>query len=364
MYRFAFLIFATLWGACAAHGDAAVRETTLFESGAGGYDTYRIPAIVTTKRGVVLAFCEGRKDGQGDAGNIDLLLRRSMDQGETWGPVQVVVDDGDKTCGNPCPIVDHESGDVVLLITTNGGADAELKIQMGTAPARIPWVLRSQDDGATWTVPRDISATATKPGYRWYATGPGHGIQLSSGRMIAPCDHSTGPAHDEQFSHVLYSDDAGETWAHGGTLPGKTNECIAVELAPDALYLNARNYFGDNRRAFALSADGGNTFGPLEHDASLIDPVCQASALLLAPGQVLFSNSASKKRENMTVRLSTDNAKTWPHALVLWPGRAAYSDLALLPNGDIACLYERGDKSHYERIVLARFAPAALRSTP
>lgn len=351
--RLLFLL-ALLGVACAAPAhQAAYPPVDLFRAGEGGYHTYRIPALVATKRGALLAFCEGRRASQSDAGDIDLLLRRSTDGGATWGPVEVVVDDGDKTCGNPCPMVDRDSGDIVLLISTNLGADREHAIQHGHAAPRLAAVLRSTDDGLTWSAPRDISATARKPGFRWYATGPGHGLQLASGRMIAPCDHSTGPGHDEQHSHLLYSDDAGHTWALGAILPGKTNECIAVETAPGELYLNMRNYFGMNQRVTARSTDGGLSFGPLTHEAALTDPVCQASAILVAPGLTAFSNPSSKKRENMTLRLSRDNAATWPRAIVLWSGPSAYSDLAVLPGGSLACLYERGEKHPYEAISLA-----------
>ena len=143
----------------------------------------------------------------------------------------MLVDDGEATCGNPCPIVDRKTGAIVLLITKNGRDDAEFKIMRGTAPPRTAWVLRSEDDGVTWSAPREISAQVRTPAMRWYATGPGHGLQLKDGRLIAPCDHSTGPTPDEVHSHVIYSDDAGATWALGGVLPGRTDESIAEELA-------------------------------------------------------------------------------------------------------------------------------------
>lgn len=355
------LLLAASVGACADeahHGRDG--QVAIFRAGEGGYHTYRIPAIVTTTKGTLLAFCEGRKNGGGDAGDIDLVLRRSTDSGKTWGPMQVVVDDGEKTCGNPCPIVDRDTGNIVLLITTNGRDDKEHKIQAGEAPPRIAWVLRSTDDGVSWTAPRDISATTREENYRWYATGPGHGIQLASGRMIAPCDHSTGPAQDQQFSHVIYSDDGGRTWALGGTLGEKTNECIAVETAPGTLYVNSRNHIAKNQRVYSISRDAGLTFEDPKADEALPCPVCQASALLIGPGQVLFSNPASPKRENMTLRLSADGAKTWEKSITLWSGPSAYSDLAQLPNGDIACLYERGDKHPYETITLAIVPPAEL----
>ena len=135
------------------------------------------------------------------------------------------------------------------------------------------------------------------------------------------------------------------------------NECQVVELADGSLMLNMRSYRGNNRRLVAISKDGGVTFSKPVEDEALIEPVCQASILRL-PGEkggILFSNPASTKREKMTVRLSRDEGKTWPHAKALHAGPAAYSCLAVLPDGDIGCLYERGDKNPYETITLARF---------
>ena len=88
---------------------------------------------MTSNKGTLLAFCEGRKSGRGDSGNIDLLLRRSGDGGKTWSPQQVVWDDGPNTCGNPCPVVDRQSGVIWLLLTWNRGDDSESQIMARTS---------------------------------------------------------------------------------------------------------------------------------------------------------------------------------------------------------------------------------------
>ena len=336
-----------------------ITQTPILVSGEGGYDTYRIPALTVSTKGMLLAFCEGRKNGASDYGNIDLLLRRSPDNGQTWQPAQVLVDDGDNTCGNPCPMVDRKTGDIVLLITKNNGSERESQIMKGDAAPRTVWVMRSGDDGATWSAPVDISAQVRRPDWRWYATGPCHGIQLADGRLVAPCDHSTGPRKEEMFSHVIYSDDGGSTWSIGGSLESRTDESVVLELGDGSLYLNARNTRGTSRRAYAVSHDRGLTWSPVADDDALTEPVCQGSVLRMSAGakggknRVLFSNPASTKRENMTVRVSYDECKTWPVAKVLWPGPAAYSDLVVTDDGRIGCLYERGDKNPYESIVFA-----------
>jgi sialidase-1 len=158
-------------------------------------------------------------------------------------------------------------------------------------------------------------------------------------------------------SHVIYSDDSGKTWKIGGVVGPQCNESQVVELADGSVMLNMRSYQGNNRRLVATSKDGGETFTKPTEDKELIEPVCQASILRL-PGEkggLLFSNPASTKREKMTVRLSRDEGKTWQFAKELHAGPAAYSCLTVLPNGEIGCLYERGDKTPYDNITFARF---------
>lgn len=216
-------------------------QAPLFWAGQGGYDTYRIPALAVTPKGTLLAFCEARRDSQRDWGNIDLVLRRSLDHGKTWEPVQVIVDDDGNTCGNPCPIVDRKDGTVILLLTKNNGMENEGQILQGSAAPRTVWSTLSRDEGLTWSAPIDISDQASRPDWRWYATGPCHGIQLSDGRLIAPCDHATGPNHEDMHSHIIFSDDGGANWKIGGILEKLTNECAVVELTDGSLYLNARS---------------------------------------------------------------------------------------------------------------------------
>jgi len=337
-------------------------ETPIFISGEGGYDTYRIPALAVTTKGTLLAFCEGRKHSRSDSGDIDLVLRRSEDGGATWGPAMVVVDEEGDTCGNPAPVVDRDSGRVTLLMTRNRGDVTEGMINRGDAPPRTAWMTSSVDDGATWSEPVDISATVRRPEWRWYATGPCHGIQLRDGRLVVPCDHSLGPDVAVWHSHTIYSDDGGATWALGGAIEGKTNECTVLERSDGTLYLNMRSYAGSNRRYVAVSADRGMTWSPAKEDAALIEPVCQASCLRLTwPGdegksRVLFSNPADTERKRMTVRVSYDEGDTWPASKVLHEGPSAYSDLAATGEGIICCLYERGDEQPYETITFARLS--------
>ncbi len=354
------IVFLTiLMGIPFSNGVAAqVERTPIFVSGQGDYHTYRIPSLIVTKKGTVLAFCEGRKSGRGDAGNIDLLVKRSQDHGKTWSPSHVVWDDGPNTCGNPCPVVDQRTGTIWLLMTHNLGNESEGVIVSGKSKGgRSVWVCKSDDDGQTWSKPTNITKSASKPEWTWYATGPGVGIQTKSGRLVIPCDNKVLGSKTLQ-SHVLTSDDSGQTWKIGGVVGPKCNECQIAELSDGFLMLNIRSYRGTNRRLKAISKDGGDTFGELTEDPTLIDPVCQASLISIPgkAGHLLFSNAGSTKRENLTVRLSTDDGKTWPTSRVLHLGPAAYSCLTVLADGSIACLYEDGQKSPYENLTFARFS--------
>lgn len=340
--------------------------TPLFVSGQDGYNTYRIPALAVTKQGTVLAICEGRKKGGGDSGDIDLLLKRSTDNGKTWSAQQVIWDDKENTCGNPCVVVDQETGKICLLSTWNRGDDHEGAIIKQTSKdTRRVFLMDSLDEGATWSKAVEITADVKLTNWTWYATGPGSGIQMeqgpNKGRLVIPCDHIEA-ATKRYYSHVIYSDDHGKSWKLGGTTPqDKVNECQVVELAGGKLMLNMRNYDRSKKsRQTAVSSDGGVTWTDQRLDPMLIEPICQA-AIERVPaianhykGVILFSNPASEKgRVNMTVRASTDDGKSWPVSRVLYAGPSAYSDLAMLANGQAACLYEGGVKGAYESILFA-----------
>lgn len=335
--------------------------TTLFEPGESNYNCFRIPAVVSTNNGTVLAFAEAREKSCSDTGNIDLVLKKSYDNGKTWSQLIVIWDDGNNVCGNPTPVVDKITGTVHLLATWNHGQDHESEIIAGTSKkTREVYHMQSLDNGTTWAQPKNISATTKQNNWTWYATGPVHGIQLkkgtNKGRLVIPCDHIE-VASKKYFSHIIYSDDHGKTWLLGGTTPNdQVNECTVAELENGDLLLNMRNYKRTEQQArqVAISKDGGSTWSNQHIDTELPEPRCQGALLTVERNNkqvLLFSNPVnSNKRVNMTVSVSRDQGNKWDEKIELFKGPSAYSDLVELANKNILVLFEAGIDNPYEGI--------------
>ena len=346
-------------------------ETVAFSAGESGYHTFRIPALARSPRGTLLAFCEGRKKSASDSGDIDLVLRRSSDNGATWSPIIVVQEEGGTlpiTIGNPVPVIDQATGVIHLLFCRNN--------------ERV-FHTASTNEGLSWSTRIEITAQAKRPDWGWYATGPGHGIQLSrgnqKGRLVAPCDHST--TGEIRGAHVIYSDDHGMNWRLGaiasaaeGVNPNETLAEELVGLAKDGgtrMYFNTRDQSGvaPGTRGEAWSIDGGTSFtSGFTNRTGFVCPVVQGSvarwrAQDQGDGQnrLLFScPNDSSSRVRMSVWSSTNEALTWSTPKLVHAGPAAYSDMAALGDGSMALLYEKGISSPYETIALAVFNEAWL----
>jgi sialidase-1 len=373
--------------ASAAPNQPRCDSSVPYTSGAEGYSAFRIPAVVATRSGDLLAFAEGRLAGLGDAGNIDTVLKRSTDGGCSWGPLQVVHDSDVNTAGNPAPVLAAD-GRLVLLTTYNGGSATENAILRGAVPAeqsRRVFVQHSTDDGASWSEPREITADTKLPHWRWYATGPGHAIRLAhgahAGRLVVPANHSSAPpagsvdlGSEAKYygGHSLYSDDNGQTWQIGyiddnpdGYL--NVNETTAAELPDGRVYFNTREHNGTapGNRADAYSADGGQTLQlPFRPQTTLVGPVVQGSVLQLSGpnAPLLYAGPAEPAaRATMTIRVSTDAGATWRSAVALSGLPAAYSDLIQVDANTVGVLYETGNFGANETITFRRLPTRTLR---
>ncbi|QNE77539.1 exo-alpha-sialidase [Streptomyces finlayi] len=365
--------------------------TDVFVSGRMGYDVFRIPALVTVResssdRPVLVAFAEGRRDGAADHGDIDVVQRVSRDGGCTWSALTRVADAGSDTLGNPAPVVDASGTRMVLLTTRNGGRTTERAIMTGAAASRDGrrvYVQSSTDAGLSWSPPHEITDAVKRQDWRWYATGPGHGITLThgahAGRIVVAANHSVAPGPGSSDTgvephhyagHSLISDDGGATWRVGYVDPAggelhHVNETAVAELPDGQVYFNARNQHGSapGSRVHAWSRDGGVTLeSPFEAVADITAPTVQGSLLHVgdsAAGGSLFMAAPSdpEDRARMTVRTSGDGGATWSDGLVVSPSKAAYSDMARVDADHVGLLYETGRTSAYDAI---RFTPIAL----
>ncbi|MBI9019159.1 MAG: exo-alpha-sialidase [Phycisphaerae bacterium] len=325
---------------------AIFEQIDVFVGGTEGYNTYRIPVIMQTMQGTILAFCEGRKNNSADHGDIDLVMKRSTDGGKTFSALTMIYEEGDTaniTIGNPCPVQDKSNGRIWMPF--NRDNDDVL-------------IMYSDDDGLTWSTPVDITADVKDSSWSWYACGPAIGIQLEigkhAGRLVIPCDHRSATGFG---SHTIYSDDHGKTWKRSEPILPGCNECQAVELTDGKVMMNMRAYTPRGYRAVSISEDGGATWSDIYHDQALPEPTCQGSIMRYTleskqdKNRILFSNPASSSRVNMTIKMSYDEGKTWPVAKTIYAPSSAYSCLTQLGDNLIGCLYERDG---YTKITLAR----------
>ncbi|MFI9292085.1 exo-alpha-sialidase [Streptomyces gardneri] len=368
-------------------------STTPFKARENYYCT-RIPAVVTSKTGVLLAFAEGRTrlvaTGCNDVGDNDLVLKRSLDGGATWQDLQVVVGGSDELAhGNPAPVVDAVTGRITLLYSSSDwNRDATKPSRKGFA--RTVHAVHSMDGGVTW------SASVPQPqlkgaGWGWVSTGPGHGIQLSRGahhgRLIVPGDHTAG-GDTTAGGQLYYSDDGGLTWALGATSSaGKTGaypaELTVAETVDGGLYVNARNSEPmrcrtNEHRLETVSTDGGGSFAAGFTPVANLDtsPVFGSLLRLHAedkdgkPNRLLYSGASRlgpsplEDRRELAVRSSYDEGKTWKTVGTLVSGaRTGYSDLTVLPNGSIGVLYETAGNIPHGNLVFTAFTEQAMKDS-
>jgi len=338
-------------------------ETTVFTSNTEGYYCYRIPTVVRTNDGTLLAFAEGRVDDSGDYGDIDIVLKRSTDGGSTWGSLIVVDTNGTDRVHNPTPVVDRNTGRIYCFFGVNGNIIA---------------YKYSTDNGASWSsyteIPSSSYPTDVNQTNGSIHTGPCHGIQLlrgaNAGRLVIPYRYITSGGFRK--IRLLYSDNGGTSWLHSqrimGTTPyGGINEVSIEELTNGNIYFNMRNQTAENftqyYRIVCQTSDFLETAPTLSFDTELPDPICHASVLKTAAtdqgdayNQILFANpSAQTTRRYMKVRSSLDESDSWTKKKLLTTRYSGYSDMTDAGNNRVGILYETGDIVYYATIVYCFF---------
>ncbi|MEO5591360.1 MAG: sialidase family protein [Chitinophagaceae bacterium] len=354
---------------------AQEKINVVFKNGEERYECFRIPAIIKARNGDLLAYAEARKKECNDFGDIDIVMKRSTNNGKTWSALKIIVDNGLLKAGNPAPVVDLQDtrfpkGRIFLLYNTANTSEADARKGTGV---REVWYITSTDNGITWSKPVNITSSAHKPlaplynaayifaeDWRTNALTPGHALQLNrgknKGRIFVAANHSAVPEPgsgniEMNKAHCFFSDDHGDTWRLGATveMPGG-NESTAAELSDGSILQNIRyKNPADKYRVLAFSKSDGESWDTAYVCRDLPDPVCQGSTISFNyKGEylVLFSNAASQtKREKLTIRVSRDNGRSWPISFLVDGGEVSYSDLTVVKADKIGLIYEQGTNS-------------------
>jgi sialidase-1 len=363
-------LLAAVVAAPSAAAPAAAADTcttTLWQAGTGGYAAYRIPAVINAG-GTLLAFAEGRRNSSADGGDIEIVQRRSTDGGCTWTPQQVVADAWTDSVDQPVPMV-TDAGTVVLMTNWQRGTVTQDDIQAGIVPpedGRRVFVQTSADRGVTWTRRREVTASVKRPEWRWFASGPGHGVTIARGkalgRLVAAGDHTL-TSRNERGIETLISDDDGQTWRLGGIDdhsaaddPMRPDETTAAELPDGRLYFSSRNVDGTLLdpplgRGYTYSLNSGSSFSaPVRPMPAIVAPEAEGS-VLQDPGYpagvtcapLLYSGPEDPLlRRHLTVRRSDDGGLTWRDIAEITDATtpAAYSDMVKVSRTQLGILYE------------------------
>lgn len=376
---FALLIFAVLTNCRAQKANSpkftdlsedSTNVSTPYYSGMNGYHAFRIPTLIKTKN-TLIAFAEGRKNSTSDFGDIDIVYRRSLDEGKSWEPMQILHDLDTMAVQNPVPIYVKKENKVVFLFNTTSMSEHDvLNKDYDLKDERKAFLTSTLDEGKTWATPKNITRDVKEKHWRWHAIGPVHGIQLkhgkNTGRLVAPVAISIEKGNTAYCMALIYSDDSGSNWKIGAVDENlndavRGNETTIAELSDGRIYVNTRDHTGgssERNRGETFSLDGGLTFQePIIESDKFPSPIVQA-ALLNWNGKkelLLFSTpSTLDKRENLIVMASTDGADTWGTLFKVHDGFSAYSDMAQLDKNTLGVIYETDEyrKIMFQRIVL------------
>lgn len=344
----------------------ATSPIVLFDHGDLGSEYWRIPALATTNRGIVVAVADKRNNSNGDLPNIiDLAIRRSSDLGDTWtDPVVILPADEGGGYGDAALGVHRPTGDLVIVCAHGPGLwDATDEHHQRLA------VIRSSDDGLTWSAPVDITSQIydPEPGVAPVTARAGF---ASSGAML--CDNNgrlefvlvANSTHQEWgplYCYLCYSDDGGHTWQVMPPIVDENgDESKVAQLADGSLYMSIRNRTKGAGRKISHSLDNGATWSRPLAEWQLIDPACNGDLIVISPeylskigvtdiiGEEAASNglmlhslaSDPENRRNVSIFYSLDKGYRWHELTNVTPENSAYSALALLPDGQLGCFYE------------------------
>lgn len=327
------------------------------------YDTYRIPAICRTKKGTLLAFAEGRNSVSDQSSNA-LVIRRRPNMAKAWTPLQVVATDAPHALNNPC-LLPTSSGRVWLIYQRYpaGLNEGSVKPGLSRETSCLTFLKYSDDDGKSWSQPREVSAILNGEAIRSVASGPGIGIELQRGphrgRLLFPFNQRDASGWT---TFGFYSDDKGETWKRGPAAPKapgtNPNEAQCVELADGSVLMNARNQAAGRFRLQGKSADGGRTWSTMQPVPDLPDPVCMGSVLRVSfsPDLIALSNPTdTKTRVQGGLRFSRDGGETWSKPVTIEAGSFAYSCLVPAGKDRIGVLYETVQWKESQEIYVIRY---------
>jgi len=360
--RFARVAACSAVMAAALHAAPLFQQADVFVSGKDGYFAYRIPAIEAAPDGTLLAFAEARKYNLGDPGkkgqDIDLVMKRSTDQGARWSAMKIIEDPGEKwSAANPCTLVDRETRMVWLFYLR---AKPGRNTYTGRAGANdIETLARtSPDSGDSWSEPIDLTHVTrdfSDAKWRTSVVGPGGGICTRNGRLAIPVWRF------EPWSvFAVWSADRGRTWQRGQFVPGVSgDECQLVELADGRWLFDIRQHGGANRWR-AMSQDGGRTWSQPFAGETVSAVACAVERFTLNSGgddrdRLLWTGPKGPARSNLVVRVSYDEGKTFPHERLIAGSYSAYSDLTVLKDKTVGVLWERGESTGYQFITFTRF---------
>lgn len=321
----------------------------VFQVDTDGHKSYRIPALVQAKDGTLLAFAEGRVHHSGDHGDINLVLRRSIDGGKTWGELIIVRDDGTNICGNPAPVVLPDSGKILLISCGSTGSESD---NMNKGVPREIYVQESNDTGKTWSEAVNITTQVRRTDWGWFATGPCNAIVIKQGkykgRIIVPCNYSVKKNGKVIYEgSCFYSDDQGKTWTIGqsATTDYRANESSIAEASSGLLIQCFRAQNGVGQRLLRYSQDGGKTWTKEKPAKAIANVVCQGSLIRdesISQRLYLSAPGTEGKRENITIYASANSGKTWPAAYTIRTGSHGYSNLVDMDSKTLGILYESG----------------------